>query len=403
MSSWNFQFLKITNRINCCLFKKKEPFLKNLNIKLNINKLNTIMKYLYPLALILLLASCQKEDKKVIDRTKTDWVSYGLLGDVKTVSTKSWLVNEKLEKVKPQNENTGKRDNDISFSDDGMLANEKLFVNNAPFEENTFKGKENKQQSLQYIGNSVGIKTDYTWDKTGKKNTSITRRNPDNTQIDRIEMKYQGNKVAEKVTYNPQNNPIDKVTYIYDSKGNLNLENIYLGTEYVQYKALYTYDKKNRILSEARYDKDSKMQYQTRYTYDGDNLIKKETVNEKGEPEYVEKFTHDKNGNVLTHDIFEKFENSNIINTFKYDAANNKTEWNVSKNGTLMAKALFTFDKYKNQTSYTAIDEVSGKTIEKREYIFEYDPKGNWTKKTIRINDKPQFIEERTITYFDKE
>lgn len=359
------------------------------------------MKYLYPLALILLLASCQKEEKKVIDRTKTDWVSYGLLGDVKTISTRSWLTNEKLEKIKPQHENTSKRDSDISFSDDGMQATEKLFVNNAPFEENTFKGKENKLQSLQYIGNTVGIKTDYTWDKTGKNNTSITRRNPDNTQIDRIEMKYQGNKLAQKITYNPQNNPIDKITYIYDSKGNLNLENIYLGTEYVQYKALYTYDKKNRVLSEARYDKDSKMQYQTRYTYAGNNLIKKETVNVKGEPEYSEKFTHDKNGNILIQDIFEKFDNSNVINTFKYDAANNKTEWNVTKNGTPIVKALFTYDKYKNQTSYTALDEVSGKTLEKREYAFEYDPKGNWIKKTVRINNNPQFIEERKITYFD--
>lgn len=361
------------------------------------------MKYLYPLALILLLASCQKEEKKVIDRTKTDWTSYGLLGDVKTISTKSWSVNEKMEKVKTQHQNMSKHDSDISFSDDGMLATEKLLVNNAPFEENTFKGKANKQQSLQYIGNTVGIKTDYAWDKTGKNNTSITRRNPDNTQIDRIEMKYQGNKLAEKTTYNPQNIRTDKITYMYDSKGNLNLENIFLALETPQYKTLYTYDNKNRILSDTRYDKDSKMQYQTRYTYEGNNLIKKATTNEKGEPEYVENFTYDKNGNVLTHHIFEKFENSNTINSFKYDANNNKTEWSVTKNNIPVVKAYFTYDKYKNETSYTAIDEASGKALEKREYSFEYDTTGNWLKKTITVNGIPQYIEERKITYFDEE
>lgn len=361
------------------------------------------MKYLYPLALILLLASCQKEEKKVIDRTKTDWASYGLLGDVKTVATKSWLVNENLEKIKTQHENMSKRDSEISFSDDGMQTTEKSTINNAPFEENTFKGKANKQQSLQYIGNAVGIKTDYTWDKTGKNNTSIIRRNPDNSQIDRIDMKYQGDKLAQKITYNPQDIPTDKITYMYDSKGNLNLENIYLGTEIVQFKTLYTHDKKNRILSESRYDKNSKIIYQTRYTYDGNNLVKKETINEKSEPEYVEKFTYDKKGNILTQDIFEKYDNSNTTNTFKYDTNDNKIEWSVIKNGTPVVRAVFTYDKHKNQTSYATTDEASGKIIDKREYAFEYDAKGNWTKKTISINDKPQFIEERKITYFDEE
>ncbi len=360
------------------------------------------MKYLYPLSLLFILASCQKEEKKVIDYTKTDWAFYKLEGDIKNISTKSWHVNEKLEKEKNQYEDMSRHDSDMVFDTEGMLVSEKLYLNNIPYEETTYKGRDKKQQKLQYINGNVGIKIEYDWDKSGKDNTSITRRNPDNTQIDRIEMKYQDNKLAEKVIFNAQNNPTDKTTYMYDSKGNVNEENVYLASEYIQYKAINKYDKKNRKISEARYDKASKKLYETLSSYDGDNLVKKYTVNEKGETDYSEEFTYDAKGNMITHSIFERYDNSNTLNSYQYDDNGNKIEWIVAKNEKPFMTAIYTYDSKNNTTSITVTD-ASGTEVDKREYAYEYDQKGNWIKKTIKVKGIPQFIEERQITYYEAE
>jgi hypothetical protein len=361
------------------------------------------MKYLYPLSLLLFLASCQKEEKKVIDHKKTDWAFYKLEGDVKSVTTHSWLVNDKLEKLKTQHEDMSAHDGDMNFGEDGMLATEKYYIGTNPFEESTYKGREKKQSTIQYIGNAPGIKTEYGWDKTGKNNTSITRRNADNTQIDRIEMKYQGNKLAQKTTFSAQNNPTDKIAYIYDSKGNVIEQDAYMASEYVQYKTISKYDSKNRKISDVSYDKASKKLYETFYTYEGDNLIKKHTIDKKGEVEYSEDFTYDAKANVLTHQTYEKFDKTTTVDAYSYDDKGNKVSWKVSKNDKPFMTATFTYDKYNNTTLIAVSDAITGKQVDKREYVYEYDAKGNWTKKTTKINDIPQFLAERQISYYGEE
>lgn len=355
------------------------------------------MKYLYTLSILFLLASCQKEEKKEIDRTKTDWAFYKLDGNVINTETRSWLVNENLEKIKTQHEDMSMHDGLITFDENGMLVSERFFLNDKPFEESTYKGREHKLQTLQYINDAVGIKTDYDWDKSGK-NIAITRRNPDNSQIDRIEMKYQGKNLAQKTTFNSQNLQSDKINYQYDSKGNVIQEDIYLSLDFIQYKAVYKYDKQNRKISEARYDKNSKKHYETIFKYDGKNLINKTTVNDKGEIEVSEDITYDNKGNVLSELAFEKYDNSKTLTKYAYDANNNRTEWSVEKNGAPFMQASYTYDKKGNTTLITVKDK-DGKEVDSREYIFEYDKKGNWIKKTTKIKGVPQFVAERKIKY----
>ncbi|MHA3788896.1 RHS repeat domain-containing protein [Flavobacterium hauense] len=359
------------------------------------------MKYLYPLALLLFLGSCQKEEKKAIDRTKADWTFYKLEGDVKSVYTKSWQISEKLEKLKTMHEDMSAHNGNMDFDEEGMLVAEKLYFDENPFMETTYKGREKTQNIIQYISNVPGIKTEYSWDESGKNNTAITKRNGDNSQIDRVEMKYQGDKIALKTTFNGQNNPTDKIAYVYDSKGNLIEEDLYLTSEYIQHKIIRKYDKKNRLTSEARYDKDSKKRLETFSEYQGDNLTKKYTLNDKGVTEYSQEFTYDKKGNTLTKLTFDNFDKSTSIDTHTYDSKGNKLTWEVTKNGKIFMKANFSYDKYGN-TTLIEVMEPTGKIVDKREYIFEYDAKGNWIKKTTKIKDVPQFIAERQITYFEE-
>src|SRR5687768_5194027 len=171
------------------------------------------MKHLYIIALAAFVVSCQKkeEGKAPIDRTKTDWAFYGLKGDVKTISTKSWLAKDvNFTKGDTRHENGSEHDTDLAFDEEGRLISEKLWRSGvSPYSESTYEGRDHKVQHVQYVNDKPGTKTDYSWDKKGQ-NVTITKRNPDNTEMGRDEMKYIKGNLTQKVTYNAQNNPTDK-------------------------------------------------------------------------------------------------------------------------------------------------------------------------------------------------
>lgn len=359
------------------------------------------MKYFYPFIALLILASCQKDEKKTIDHKDTDWAFYKLEGNVKSITTKSWQVNENLEKLKTKHEDQSSRNSDLIFDEDGFLTDEKLYITEAPLEILKYKGREKKQEIIQYINNVPAIKTSYDWDASGVNNLAITRRNSDNSQIDRVEMEYQKNKLAKKTTFSSQNAPNEKITYIYDSKGSVVEENYYNSTDEVQYKVVYKYDKKSKKISDARYTGDGKKNYETISSYDGDNLIRKFVNNNKGETEFSEDFTYDSKGNVITHLTYENIDKSKTLDKFSYDDKGNRIGWQVYKNDVPFMAGRFTYDSHNNQISVIGID-ANNKEVDRREYTYAYDAKGNWTKKTVKINGVPQFVAERTITYFDK-
>lgn len=360
------------------------------------------MKYLYPICLLLFLAGCQKEEKeKVIDREKTDWAFYNLKGDVQSISTKSFtVVNVAGGKGKPRHENASEHDSDLTFNEEGMLIKEKLWKNGIkPYIETTFEGREHITGALQFVNGVPGVKTEYLWDNDGN-NIAITKRNADSSPMSRIEMKYRKGNMIEKITYNAQNNLIDKKTYSYDDKGNKVGEAIYLRSEYVQYKLHYKYNDKNKLIEEAQYDKEGKLLYRTTYNYNGDRIIKTETFDDKGEIEFSQKNSYDKNGNLLGQMTFEKFENTTTVEKYQYDSFNNKSMVSVSKNDVPLFKVSYKYDDRNNLIESHAFD-MENKPRESRKYAYKYDDKGNWTEKTIAIAGKPSFIVERSIKYFE--
>ncbi len=359
------------------------------------------MRYLYPLALLLVLASCQDEEKKVpVDRKKTDWAFYKLEGNVKSVSERSYDAASG-QKGATKHEIGSKHDTDLTFNDKGLLVLEKQWINGTtPFEESKFNGRENLVSKTQYINGAPGIKTEHSRDKAGNV-TGVIRRNGDNTQLDRIAMTYNGKKLAEKKSFGNQDNITDRTTYTYDSKGNLKHESMYLNTEYVQVRNLYEYDAQNRRITETRHSKD-KFMYKTIYEYDGKNIIKKETTGPSGTIEYREKNSYDKNGNLLEQYIIDSRDKSITHDVNKYDDKGNLTEWSSTVNDKLQLKVLYKYDDHDNVLATKTING-KGETIDNRTYTYEYDSNGNWTKKTVSINDSLFTIVERKIEYFADE
>lgn len=350
--------------------------------------------------LALLTIACGKEEKEnngVTDREKTDWAFYGLKGNVKSVSEKSYLLTNGLKGASGRENNV--RDYDMHFDENGMLTLKKQYRKDTiPYDEVTFNGKDRMVKKMQFIKGKPGIITEYLWD-AGKNNTSVTRRNPDNSQIDRIEMKYKGKNLIEKTTFNKQNTPIDIITYDYDAKNNLTGENYFLGVQAVQVKNVYEYDADNKKIGEVRYSNGSVVS-KTAIEYDSNGrIISEETTDDKGELEYSEKFLYDAKGNIRSHITFRRVDNIQSEELFEYDARNNKTTVTYAEGSAVKMKTGYTYDENNNITSTKTVDG-SGTIADERRYVYEYDTTKNWTKKTIYISNQPKFVEERTVTYY---
>lgn len=362
------------------------------------------MRYLYPLALILLLASCkdeEKETKTAIDRAKTDWSFYKLEGNVKTISEKSYEVHGSGQKGATKHEIQSRHDSDLTFNDRGLLILEKKWVgSNTPFEETKFKGRENMESRTQFINGRPGIKTEQQRDKSGNIVATI-RHNGDNSQLDRVALIYKGKNLIEKKSFNNQDTQNDRTTYAYDEKGRLKGEDMYLNTEYIQVRNQYEYDAEGRKISETRYGKD-KLIYKTTFAYNGKNVTKKETIAPSGTIEYSEKSSYDKNGNLLERYITDNNEKSVTHEVYQYDANNNPTAVKVDVNNVVHSQIFYAYDGHGNATAVKT-SNGKGENLDSREYAYEYDDHGNWTKKSVTINGKPSFVAERKITYFPDE
>lgn len=361
------------------------------------------MKYIYLSIAMFLLASCQKEEKVEIDRSKTDWITYKLEGDVKSISEKSYkmLDSGAADTTTIAHEIRSAHNLDISFNDEGLVVSEKKWKRDGtPFEEIKYEGKNRMVQRTQYIGGKPSIISDYSYN-SDNNNTTVIRRKTDNKQIDKVVKSYNADRLYEQKTFNKNNKGIDRVTYIYDKEGNLIGENLYLGTEIVQYKNVYEYDANKRKTSEIRYNRDSEVIYKTTYMYNGDNISTRETTNGKGEIEYTEKYTYDAKGNIITKSTYEKYDDSETTDKFKYDDNGNKISWVIEQNGIQVMKVNYKYDDKQNLTSAKTSYGDNLSQTEDKSYSYEYDDKGNWIEKKISINNKPEFIVERKITYFE--
>lgn len=253
---------------------------------------------------------------------------------------------------------------------------------------------------VQYVNGNPSVITEYEWDKGFAANTSVTRRNGDNSQLDRIGMKYNpAGKVTERLIYSRQDIPIEKTTYEYDDKGNLKAENFYLDKDAIQVTNLYEYNGQNKI-TEVKARPDGSIIYKTFFEYyANNNLVKSGTTDGSGKLKYTKEITYDNKGNILTHTINEISDNLKTTDTYTYDTNSNKTHWTSSMNDLPTFEVEYKYDKQNNLT-YTKIADIHANTDPLiKSYTYKYDKKGNWIKKTASVNGSPAFVTTRTINY----
>ena len=248
------------------------------------------------------------------------------------------------------------------------------------------------------MNNSLFLTTKYSWDDFGN-NIIITRRNPDESQYDKIVQTFVANKIVQKRTFDAQDNLTDKITYEYDAKGNLTRENYYKNRAVVVHSIAYEYDSNNNKMIETYYTGTDELVSITKFNYLNNLLINVASFPKGQDLQYAETKMYDAKGNLNYNKITDKSVHTEVEEKMTFDHNNNMLSSVIYKNGTLMQAVSNKYNENK-QHMETLITKQDG-TVETKTYEYEVDSQGNWISKVIFLNKEPQYKIQRTITYFD--
>lgn len=356
------------------------------------------MKYILLPAFALLFLSCQGnlKEKPKPKHSETDWAFYNLNDDVKNVKTRSVKISNGSKEQ--GNELSSELDSDQTFDDYGNLITEtKWAKKDILFEKAIFEGRNKLINKTQYTQGKPAIITENQWD-AAKENLMISKRkNTDGSQIDRIAYILDNGKPREKITFGNQDYVSEKVTYIYDNKGNLKTESLLPDGANAKYKVVYEYDSDNNKISESRYTTEKNLS-KTSYVYKGKNLVEKRIFDGNGTPSYSEAMVYDNKDNIISHSTEENKTGIKTLETFSYDNNGNLISWTTEATDEPQVTIKNTYDTYNSLTSTTTLQ--GNNLIEERTFSYEYDSHKNWIKKTINIKNGPSFKVTREVTYY---
>ena len=189
-------------------------------------------------------------------------------------------------------------------------------------------------------------------------------------------------------TYNTQNELIEEKNY--DAEGNFSDKNIYSYDEKRRVNQVIGVNSDGGLTGSVLTEYDDKMNQQTISSYNvRGKLLRKElrTVNKKGFP--LETKIYDAENNLINYRK-ERFNSNGLREKLIV----------YSSEGTVLMEVSFKYDKHENLLSQEGVDE-KGEAFLPVRYEYLFDKQGNWTKRFEYVGDKPTFILERQIEYYD--
>ena len=344
------------------------------------------------------LFSCKKEEEEKETKVTSDLSHFKLSGKVQSIVEKSFVYTNGTVGA-PKRENYTEYDYAMTFNEKGQLLSEKKFLSNGMVqEENIYEGLSKKQFTHQYMNNSLFLSTKYSWDDYGN-NIIITRRNPDESQYDKIVQTFVANKIVQKRTFDPQDNLTEKITYEYDSKGNLIRENYYKNRDVVVHSIAYEYDANNNKMIETYYMGENELVSVTKFNYLNNQLINVASFPKGAELEYAETKMYDANGNLNYNKVTDNTVNTTTEEKMTFDNNKNMLSSMIYQNGTLIQSVINKYNE-KNDLTESTVTKADG-TVETKTFEYEVDKEGNWISKIVYLNKEPIFKIQRTIAYYN--
>jgi hypothetical protein len=269
----------------------------------------------------------------------------------------------------------------INFNTSGSIL-KKIELSEYGEEEKRIENEYNQDAKITvqttYDDGNLASKTEYTYYEDGKLKT------------EREEYAYTDAHYLRSYQYDDFGNPIliirkeinekdtlitsnKKLTHQYNEKGIRTETYIYWDEEETKIK----YDAKgNVILSEIVKGYENAILPKHTYTYNDENLLIKESSYYAGnEFAFANHFTYNKDGLVIEEGF--------------------STEMNAEPK----KKKEIRFNQFNQIIEQKTFDD-DGNSEESIRLVYENDAQGNWTKRTVFINNEPRNIVERTITYY---
>ena len=301
---------------------------------------------------------------------KNDLERLNLKGKVKTLKWTPYEAVEKFGEVTKGEIAIGENYS-IVFNEEGnMIERKKYLSSGKPYEKYVYKYDSN-HNLIEENYSSYGefeSKTKYKYDDRGKR--------------------------IEKAEYNSEGSLSGKEVYKYDEKGNkIEIQNIASnGDKYG--KGIFKYNKKNKLVEKNYYRSDG-------------NLIKKGI------------FIYNENGDLIEEKDSDKNFNMEVVAEYK-DKGIKIISHDSDDNINLQTKVVFNSNffrkmalKYKDILSmFDVVDDLDvaeGKVYDSKndslmtavKYTYDYDMKGNWTKRIEYQNEKLKGLVGREITYYE--
>ena len=317
----------------------------------------------------------------------SDVQELNLKGKVKTLKSQSYYAKDSAGYAVKTFKGTGY--GDFSYQDVVINLNasgdilKKIELSRNGEEEERIENEYNESAKITvqqtYNDGDLASKTEYTYYENGKLKTKKEKKYAYTDAFYLTSYQYDNFKNPILITHKEINQKDTviisnkKLTNQYNEKGIRTQTYIYWGEEEIKIK----YDRKdNIILSETVKGFENQILPKHTYTYNDQNLLIKESNYYAGnEFAFANHFTYNKDGLLIEE--------------------SSSTELN----GKYKKKKEIRYNKLDQIIEQETFDD-KGNLKETATLMYENDAKGNWIKRTVLINGKPNSIVERTITYY---
>lgn len=214
--------------------------------------------------------------------------------------------------------------------------------------------------------------------------------------------------------------------YTFDNTGRYTEYTELTSTGALSYKIKYAYNAKEKKATVSYFDKDEKPTIKKIWSYtNSGQLAQIQEYNKENRADWRYVYTYNNNGNRVLMESYRPDSTLYSKTTYSFDAKGNETGYLLQTPGYANSGRSYIYDDKGNRTEETWLNgkneadfrfvnkyDAYGNMTEQQKYRqgklsdtttwkYEYDSKGNWTKRTQYSSDGVEFdIAERKIEYY---
>ena len=223
-----------------------------------------------------------------------------------------------------------------------------------------------------------------TYDRAGRLVEQVLY-NPDGTHFQRKVRSYsQGGQPSKEIVYAPDGALWHRMVWTYDERGAMTTAARYEADGTILSKEIFSYNGTTpKPVESVSQDKDETFFGRVVYRYDSaGRMVERSWVDDERKPVSRNVYAYDERGNLITVKVYDRQDALSSRWGYSYDDKRNRTEW----------------------LDYHPDGSLAGRQV----YRYEFDDRGNWTKKVIAdwISDgqagtlEPSEVVHRTLSYY---